>query len=583
MRRLGLVALLASLGCPAAAEITWNVNGDKALQRTVQSAANLTEDDKSALDLFTDAQATYGRVLSTLYAMGYYGPVIHVLIDGREAANIAPLDAPETIRRIEVTVDPGPLFHFSTARVAPLTPETELPEGFARGELAYSGTIEEAVTAGIDGWRERGHAKAETGRESLTANHPAATLAADIALNPGPVLRFGSLTVTGNQSISADRIRAMAGLPTGRIYSATEARRAAERLRRSGVFSSVTLAEADRITPPDVLDFAAEVTEARKRRYTLGAEWATDDGVSLNGSWLHRNLLGGAERLEITGAATNIESGTSGVDYSLGMNLTRPASLGPDTALALSTELQHVNDADYKANTFIVAAGFTRYFTPFLTGTAQIGYDFARGTDDSGNFTNRSLNLPLSLTWDRRDSSTEPTKLFYIDADAKPFLGFGETDDGVRLAVDARAYKSLGRKVVLAGRVQGGMILGASALGTPRGDLFYSGGGGTVRGQPYQSLGMTVMDGATAVGIGGTQFAALSAEARVKVTQTIGVVGFVDAGAVGIAGEGDWHAGAGLGLRYETGLGPVRLDLAVPVHGDTGQGLQIYVGLGQAF
>lgn len=583
MRRLGLVALLASLACPAAAEIIWNVNGDKALQRTVQSAANLAEDDKSALDLFTDAQATYGRVLSTLYAMGYYGPVIHVLIDGREAANIAPLDAPETIRRIEVTVDPGPLFHFSTARVAPLTPETELPEGFAPGEPAYSGTIEEAVTAGIDGWRERGHAKAETGRESLTANHPAATLAADIALNPGPVLRFGSLTVTGNQSISADRIRAMAGLPTGRIYSATEARRAAERLRRSGVFSSVTLAEADRITPPDVLDFAAEVTEARKRRYTFGAEWATDDGVSLNGSWLHRNLLGGAERLEITGAATNIESGTSGVDYSLGVSLTRPASLGPDTALALSAELSHTNDEDYKANAVTVAAGFTRYFTPFLTGTAQIGYDFARGTDDSGDFTTRSLNLPLSLTWDRRDSTTEPTKLFYIDADAKPFLGFGETDDGVRLAVDARAYKSLGRKVVLAGRVQGGLILGASALGTPRGDLFYSGGGGTVRGQPYQSLGMTVMDGATEVGIGGTQFAALSAEARVKVTRAIGVVGFVDAGAVGIAGEGDWHAGAGLGLRYETGLGPVRLDLAVPVHGDTGQGLQIYVGLGQAF
>ena len=583
MRRLGLVALLASLACPAAAEIIWNVNGDKALQRTVQSAANLAEDDKSALDLFTDAQATYGRVLSTLYAMGYYGPVIHVLIDGREAANIAPLAAPETIRRIEVTVDPGLLFHFSTARVAPLTPETELPEGFAPGEPAYSGTIEEAVTAGIDGWRERGHAKAETGRESLTANHPAATLAADIALNPGPVLRFGSLTVTGNQSISADRIRAMAGLPTGRIYSATEARRAAERLRRSGVFSSVTLAEADRITPPDVLDFAAEVTEARKRRYTFGAEWATDDGVSLNGSWLHRNLLGGAERLEITGAATNIESGTSGVDYSLGVSLTRPASLGPDTALALSAELSHTNDEDYKANAVTVAAGFTRYFTPFLTGTAQIGYDFARGTDDSGDFTTRSLNLPLSLTWDRRDSTTEPTKLFYIDADAKPFLGFGETDDGVRLAVDARAYKSLGRKVVLAGRVQGGLILGASALGTPRGDLFYSGGGGTVRGQPYQSLGMTVMDGATEVGIGGTQFAALSAEARVKVTRAIGVVGFVDAGAVGIAGEGDWHAGAGLGLRYETGLGPVRLDLAVPVHGDTGQGLQIYVGLGQAF
>ena len=80
---------------------------------------------------------------------------------------------------------------------------------------------------------------------------------------------------------------------------------------------------------------------------------------------------------------------------------------------------------------------------------------------------------------------------------------------------------------------------------------------------------------------------AASAEVRARVTPKIGVVGFVDAGYVGATdfagGDGDWHSGAGLGLRYDTGFGPIRLDVATPVGGDTGDGVQVYVGIGQSF
>ena len=68
-------------------------------------------------DLFAAARAEYGRLLGALYAGGYYSGVIHVLIDGREAASIAPLDAPGQISRIEVIVDPGPAFTFSRAEI----------------------------------------------------------------------------------------------------------------------------------------------------------------------------------------------------------------------------------------------------------------------------------------------------------------------------------------------------------------------------------------------------------------------------------------------------------------------------------
>jgi translocation and assembly module TamA len=86
---------------------------------------------------------------------------------------------------------------------------------------------------------------------------------------------------------------------------------------------------------------------------------------------------------------------------------------------------------------------------------------------------------------------------------------------------------------------------------------------------------------------GGSRFLAASLEARARVSQNFGIVGFVDIGMIDVddfGAQGDnWHSGAGLGIRYKTAIGPIRFDVAVPVAGGTAQGLQVYVGLGQAF
>ena len=86
----------------------------------LQAARRVWVDDPQ--DLFATARAEYGRLLGALYARGHYSGVIHVLIDGREAAGIALLDAPSRIAKIEVIVDPGPVFSFSRAEIAPLAP-----------------------------------------------------------------------------------------------------------------------------------------------------------------------------------------------------------------------------------------------------------------------------------------------------------------------------------------------------------------------------------------------------------------------------------------------------------------------------
>ncbi len=569
--------------------------GDAVLEKDLRAASILLASKKShqvaAQDLFADARAEYASLLNALYARGHYSAVIHVYIDGREAAAIAPLDAPGTIGSIRVEVIAGPAFHFSQAQVAPLAARTAIPKGFAVGKPAESGAILEAVTAGVNGWRAQGHAKAAVATQNLVADHTKASLSADVTLDPGPRLRFGGLTIKGTERMRDARVRAIAGLPEGKVFRPRDLDAAASRLRRTGVFKSVTLREDDLITAPDFLGITATLVEEKLRRYTFGAQIASNDGTTLNGAWLHRNLWGGAERLTLSGEMTNIGVQAGGADFNLGVTLDRPATFTADTTASVSLSYGKLNEADYDADIFVATVGLSHVFSDSLSGKLGFGYDYARINDPRGPWTYRALALPISLVWDRRDSKADATRNGYAEAELKPFLGFGITDSGLRLKMDLRGYKAVGeaRRFVLAGRVQVGAVFGASLLGTPRDYLFYSGGGGTVRGQPYQSLGVSVLRDELGASFqtGGKTFVGGSAEARVKVTDTIGVVGFVDVGRVDadsfFSDFGDWQAGAGLGVRYATPVGPIRLDLAVPVGGQTGSGMQIYVGLGQAF
>ena len=166
-----------------------------------------------------------------------------------------------------------------------------------------------------------------------------------------------------------------------------------------------------------------------------------------------------------------------------------------------------------------------------------------------------------------------------------PYYGLSGAASGARGYLDARAYRSVGGgdKVTLAGRFQLGTIIGSDIGDTPPDLLFLSGGSGTVRGHSYQSL--TVTTGG--VETGGRSFLGFSGEARVKINDKFGVVGFYDIGYIGenstVDSTGGWHSGAGLGLRYQTGIGPIRLDVAVPVTGSSSNSFEAYVGIGQSF
>ncbi|SFQ44549.1 autotransporter secretion outer membrane protein TamA [Donghicola eburneus] len=579
-----LTALFTTAAWPAI-DIDLSVSGgDDALEDRLRTAsrlyaANETE-DVTAQDYAAAALAEYNTIVGVLYEEGYYGPNVSVRLDGNEASQLNPFRLPAEFQSAQITVETGPRFVFREAEVGPLPDGTEPPAEFARGQDARLDVIRSTGQDAVDAWREVGYAKADLTGQRIVADHPAEALDVSLGITTGPQLRFGRLAVENNRNVREERIRAIAGLPRGEIYDPALVADASTRLRNTGAFSAVAMREADEIRDGDTLDFTVNVVEAKPRRFGFGAELISDEGVTLSSFWMHRNILGGAEKLRFDVEVAGIGGTTGGEDVNLTTRFERPATFDPRNILFVQTALERMNEPEYNSDQFRTDVGILRRASDDLT--VQYGVAFRRATieDSDGETSYSQLLFPVSATYDKREGGSNAVGGYYLSGEVMPFYGLNDSPEGIRSTFDARTYFSATETTVFALRGQLGFIEGAKAEDVPADFQFYSGGGGTVRGQNYQSLGYN--DG------GGASFLGASLELRQGITDAISAVGFVDYGFVGgelgLDTEGEDHAGAGIGVRYNTPIGPLRLDVATPMSGDDiGREYEIYIGIGQAF
>jgi translocation and assembly module TamA len=573
-------ALTTSLTAPGASE---NLRDRLIAASTVMSAD--THGLDTPQELLSAALSDYRTMVQILYDEGYFSPVVNISVDGREAALIPALDPPQRVNSIAISVQTGRLFTFGMARIAPLTPETAIPESYATGQTATTSAIRDAASTGVQSWRDAGHAKAKVGGQQITANHPRAILDSDITLVPGPKLRFGRLKLPQDSAVRPEAIAKIAGFPAGEVYTPAKVQKVGTRMRRTGSFSSVTLEEAETPNPDGTLDFEAVVIDQVPRRISFGGAVSSSKGAEILGSWMHRNLFGNAERFRIEGAIRNI-GGPEPIDGGLTIRLDQPAKLGPDDSIFYLGQIARFNEEHYTLTRFYLGGGVRRVFSDTLFAEAGVNAGLSRADDVFGERDFYMLTFPTRINWDERDNKVSATRGYFLDSFLTPYLGLNETESGLWGYFDGRGYLSVtsSSSVVLAGRVQVGTLIGPGLSEASPEFLFFSGGAGTVRGQPYQSLGVEVPGGIA----GGRSLLALSAEVRGRVTDNISLVGFFDIAAVGedqfVTGDSPYHSGAGLGVRYDLGgVGPLRLDLALPVEGTTDDGLQFYIGIGQAF
>jgi len=461
------------------------------------------------------------------------------------------------------------------------------PEGFSRGEIAKSDLLGAAAAGAVQAWRGQGHALAGVSAQQITANHQTHEIDATIGLNPGPVASFGATTVAGTRRVDPGFVAYMAGLKRNHVFDPVALEQARARLMRLGVFRSVTINEATQLMPDGTLPLNVVVAEQAPRKFSFGASVSSSDGLAVQSAWLHRNLFGKAESLRIGGTIGGIgaNGGISDLNYSFGAAFTRPGIWGPDTNLNLSTTANREVISTIDTRNISLEAGLVRQLPDYSIALST--FATTSQTTDTGGFHQYNLaGFHIGGTRDKRDNVLDPSRGYYLSLTLTPFQEFNFGNTGLQTEFEARGYKEFGgaRKSVLAGRFYIGSHAGVHLAQSPTDMLFFSGGGGSVRGYPFQSFGVT----SGGVFSGGRSVVNFNAEIRTRLTGTLGLVGFLDAGLVGLDSLPDFatgfHAGAGVGLRYQTGLGPIRFDIARGLNLAPGDpGFAIYLGLGQAF
>jgi len=592
----------ANLADPQPYTVTFTTlgsNGD--LDSTLKAASGLLAGQGKPASgvpgLLAMARNDYQSLNAALYAQGHYGGTIHVLIGGREAAGI-PVDAvlPKPVAVTE-TVDPGPLFHFGRLSIANRAPGTSNPGdrvpppesfGFQTGAPALSGSVLKAEQAAIEAWRQLGYPHASARQREVVADHRTGLVDVALAIDPGRYAVVGPVGVRGTKTVDPDFVAYATGLKPGEEYDPDTIARANKRLTRLEMFRSQRIADQGDIGPGGILPVEVQVQELPGHRYGVGANYSTIDGLGLNGYWLARNVFGRAERLRLDASVANIgfPIDTSQFDYALGGTFTKPGVLNPDTDLVASASATRDNLPGYDETSVAGKVGLNYAYAEGLTFKGGIEGDRSFVSDAFGDRDFATAGAYGEAIMDTRDSITDPTTGVYLDATAEPYYEFYFGNPQFKATAEARGYYGFGDsdRFVLAARAKVGAIAGPALDEIPPDRLFFAGGGGSVRGYAYKSIGAAGPGGAL---VGGRYLVEGSVEARWRINGSFGAAAFVDGGAVGgdsFPTVSDMKFGAGVGVRYYTGFGPLRLDVAVPLNpqaGDPSYG--IYLGLGQAF
>jgi translocation and assembly module TamA len=307
--------------------------------------------------------------------------------------------------------------------------------------------------------------------------------------------------------------------------------------------------------------------------------------------WHHRNLFGNAEQLNLTASASDGGSADTGLGYKLGAQFIKPDFLARDQSLQLEVDALRQDLEAYDQDALLESVTLTRplwpQWGPHWTGSAGLSAEQEYILQEHVGRSYDLVGLPLGLKYDSSNSPLEPTKGIRASLAVTPtrsLSGTGATF--VVMQASASTYLDLsgnGRSV-LALRGLLGDITGAGQFSLPPDQRFYAGGSATVRGFRYQSVGPQFADGkptgGTAIGVG-------TIELRQRLFGNWGTAVFVDAGQVAANGSplaGALRVGVGAGVRYYTSIGPIRVDVAMPVNRvPGGDAVELYIGLGQAF
>lgn len=531
----------------------------------------------TAAALATRVEGDVERLQTALRSEGFYDASLESRID---------VDARPV--QIELQVETGPRYTLDTYDIAYQgTPPSErvrqevAEASVGIGKPAEAEAIKTAEKRIVNRLRNRGHPFAEIAGSRYVVDHATRVMKAEVDVDAGPAAEFGTLEIEGLEGVAPDHAEKVANWKPGAGYDARRLETLRQDLSETGLFDSVVIKEGEELGPDGRLPVTATVIERAPRSIGGGVAYSSDEGFSVNAFWEHRNLFDRAENLRLEGTFA-LDRQEARADFRKPLFFARNQSL-----LLNSSIVRHKDEAFDELSTSFFG-GLERTYGKHWSASLGASLELIRITEDGVTRDYGLLGVPASLSFDNRDDPLDPTEGFTFTASSTPY--FGVSGDAEKFWVNeirATAYLSLDSDgdFVVAGRTRLGSIVGSDRRELPASKRFYSGGGGSVRGYEFRSVGPLDSDQDP---LGGRSVMEAGLELRTKITEEIGLVPFIEGGQVSTDPYPDFGGkvlwAAGLGFRYYTAIGPVRLDVAFPINGrpvdDT---FQFYVSIGQAF
>jgi outer membrane protein assembly complex protein YaeT len=438
-----------------------------------------------------------------------------------------------------------------------------------------------------------------------------------IAADTGPQAVFGAITIEGDVSVGEDVIRRELAFQEGDLYQLSRVTESQRRIYSLELFQFVNVAPRlpeDRSTQVPVV---VTVAEGKHRRLQLAAGYGSEEKARGRINWRHVNFGGGARTGEVEAKASSLEQGLRG-------SFSEPFLLQRGLSLRLSGSTWWADEPVYEYRSSGGRAGLTKDFSRaglagergvrnvFSATLIQEYEDYTIAPEVLADETFRDELIALGLDPETGRGSGTVTAFeldFERNTSARPldprqgYVVNGHVEkagqwlrgtfDYTEISGEVRGYVPVGNRFVLANRVRSGTLAGPSAALIPFYKRYFVGGSSSVRGWGrYQVSPLSP----TGQPIGGRTMMEVSTEARFSIRGKIGGVLFVDGGNVW---EGPWEVqvnklrwAVGPGIRYDTPIGPMRIDLGVQVNPIAGLVLEgnperrkwrVHFSIGQAF
>lgn len=585
------LTLCAAIASTASAEQRAQIRGqlDAELRRQLERAVG--EVDAPPSNRFEARRRARGAAEAAealLRSEGYYQPVIEDQVEGEET--------PVAI----VNVTPGQRFLLATPDVRWVEPEPDSVSaaaaiseiGLTPGDPGRAVDVIAAEGRLVSGLNRRGYADARAEPRRVVVDHAAFSVQPTYNIASGRLVTLDGIRLRTRGPTNPDWVAGLAPWETGDRYDPEQVAELERRLLETGVYDGVgvALAAADQTLEDGNRPIIVTLADRPRRILEAGATFSTSEGSGVDFIWTNYNRFGRADTLRYEARLANVDS-------RLGVDLSLPHWRRPGRTLKLSAALVNEDTDAYERSAVALAAdlqqrlGRTSYFS------YGVGLDAGQYTENRFDPVSQApLTLDRDLViltgrgsayMDRSNDPLNPTQGWRLTVSAQPTAVAGE-DTVVFLRAESQlsAYLPLqeGARTVLAGRVRIGSIVGGDELTVPSDRLFYSGGGGSVRGYEYQGINPRLPDNTPR---GGLSLVEASIELRRDIGRNFGAVAFLDGGSVGFQETPNLDRvryGAGLGVRYKLPFGPVRADIAIPLDKREGDAeFQVYVSIGQAF